>query len=475
MRYVDLDPNTDLAETSAHDAADDPQHGSAVNGAPAVFADNPTARELAIWLQAFQSFFNVAHQPLAEDERAEVLTRNWNKETSVARCALLRSSHLTFLLVQELDNTYHGAVDPNAVDRAIDFSAANSTQVLGAVSSVDRNKQSTKAANTAFVELMEILSDVRSICDAMLESRAVSFSAWASIGKVLARELKRSSAACRLARVMDVTNIHPSLLALTANLTPDPLGANVRQVFSGLASSLEMLSFIERDLRQDYPLKPALPLFTLINQETRGLLELLQTRVMRAERLTEEVFEALDSTSYAIRMELRKVFEHELAGLSQQRDAPVIRARVENAHGLLRDSFQQSTVVLAQVFDPTLDGPKLFSAFRTKVEQSLALRRDLWTVLQFVRHAEKESSERPVLDALLEPLAGFRDGSMHYLMYKDWETYERFVEDVASTRGAVELKPVLHRFATYLETLFSQISMRAVFTDHPFEPPKAES
>jgi hypothetical protein len=72
---------------------------------------------------------------------------------------------------------------------------------------------------------------------------------------------------------------------------------------------------------------------------------------------------------------------------------------------------------------------------------------------------------------LLERLDAFRDGSLRFLMYKDWETYDRFVAEVLAARGAVELAPVLHRFGTYLEALFGQINMRIVLADHPFNYP----
>ncbi|HYE64953.1 MAG TPA: hypothetical protein VD966_05190, partial [Pyrinomonadaceae bacterium] len=62
-----------------------------------------------------------------------------------------------------------------------------------------------------------------------------------------------------------------------------------------------------------------------------------------------------------------------------------------------------------------------------------------------------------------------RHGSMHYLMYRDWEEFERFVVEVMDTRSAGELAPVLHRFARYLETLLGQVRMRAVLNDHPFD------
>ena len=245
-------------------------------------------------------------------------------------------------------------------------------------------------------------------------------------------------------------------------------------IFSDLARLLERLRLIEASLRKDRPLKPVLPLFTLVHEEARQLIKFIETRAVRTEEIDEAVFDALDSASYAISMELRKVFAHELVGLSALRQAPPIYARVENAHGLLRDSFQQSTVALAQLFDKSLDGTRLFNAFQTKLEQSLALRRDVWMLLQLVRRAEKEREHYPIA-RLLERLATFREGSLRYLMYKDWEACERFIEEVEAARGAVELAPVLHRFGTYLETLHGQVNMRAVLADHPFDFPTLES
>ena len=56
-----------------------------------------------------------------------------------------------------------------------------------------------------------------------------------------------------------------------------------------------------------------------------------------------------------------------------------------------------------------------------------------------------------------------------------WETTERFVEEVVAARAPADLTTVLHRFGAYLETLLGQVNMRAVLAQHPFEyPPLAE-
>lgn len=430
------------------------------------FAESGVAYELGVWLSALRSFFHARNHPFSETERAEVLTRDWVNEVRITRSALQRVIQLTLrsINIEEANDTSLESADEAAALNHLAQTEQPSEGYAG-------------GGSRSLVELAEALGDVSAVCEALMEARSVSFRAWASVGKVLARELDRSEAARSLARVayhQAAVPLQSALLTLTQDtITPGPLGADMLVIFSDLARLLERLRFIEASLRRDRPLKSALPLFTLVHEEGRSLLKFIETRALRTDGIDEAVFDALDSSNYAVSMELRKVFAHELVGLSALRQAPPIYARVENAHGLLRDCFQQSTVALAQLFDPALDGARLFNAFQTKLEQSLALRRDVWVLLQLVRRAEKERELYPIA-RLLERLATFREGSLRYLMYKDWEACERFIEEVEAARGAVELAPVLHRFGAYLETLHGQVNMRAVLADHPFDYPTLE-
>jgi hypothetical protein len=465
-RRFDLDTSIPLTEKVSREDHDLSPNSSALHD---LFPDKGAAYELGVWLSALRSFFHARNHPFSETERAEILTRDWANEVRIMRSALQRAGHLAL--------------------RSINIEEANNLSPLESAGEAAAFNQFTQAGDQqsevyadggigALVALADALGDVNAVCEALLEARSVSFRAWASVGKILARELDRSEAARSLARAAHhqaAAQLQAPLLVLAQErISPGALGADMLIIFSDLARLLERLRFVEASLRRDRPLKPALPLFTLAHEEARSLVKFIETRALRTEGIDEAVFDALDSSNYAISMELRKVFAHELVGLSALRQAPPIYARVENAHGLLRDCFQQSTVALAQLFDPALDGARLFNAFQTKLEQSLALRRDVWVLLQLVRRAEKERELYPIA-RLLERLATFREGSLRYLMYKDWEACERFIEEVEAARGAVELAPVLHRFGTYLETLHGQVNMRAVLADHPFDYPTLES
>ncbi|HYO92155.1 MAG TPA: hypothetical protein VEQ40_10990, partial [Pyrinomonadaceae bacterium] len=420
---------------------------------------------LGLWLRALLSFFDLSNHPLTETEHADLSKRDFVNEVRIARAVLWDCSRLAFQISKV----------ESADDNLFDDEQSSLSSFTLAEESGEANAGAT--ADQSLWQLTEMFGNFCLLCEELLAVGAVRFQAWASMGKMLASGLDGSEAAKNYIRsTTQVTgaSLQPQLLSLVRDaVTQRPFTTDLPVVFSRLGQMLGWLAVVESYLRRDVPLKQTLPIFTLINRETRELRRFIENRALRIEGLETAVCDVLDGTNYALAMELRKVFSRELIGLSALRHPPTIYAKVETAHGILRDSFQQSIVALAQPFNPALDGAFLFSAYQNRKHQSLKLRHELWMLLQLIQQAEKEREQHPLV-RLLERLVVFQEGSLRYLMYKDWEACERFIEEVGAARGAVELAPVLHRFAAFVETLFGQVSMRAVLADSPFDFPTLE-
>jgi hypothetical protein len=118
-----------------------------------------------------------------------------------------------------------------------------------------------------------------------------------------------------------------------------------------------------------------------------------------------------------------------------------------------------------QVFNPTLDASKLFNDYELRLQQSLILCKDLSSLMRFVRLAQA-NSDPDVLRSVSARILEFRDGSMQYLMYKDWRGYESLaLEVITAVENNLDPKPLLHRFICYLEVLYGHVKMRAVLAD----------
>jgi hypothetical protein len=224
----------------------------------------------------------------------------------------------------------------------------------------------------------------------------------------------------------------------------------------------DWLTRIENNLHKLDTLLESLSLLEVLEFEARSLIDFIETRAIKAAAGNERLHEVLDGISYGITHDLRRIFERELVRGVTEQSIPIVYGKILHAHGLLTNCFQQSTITLLQVFSPGLDASKLFNDVELRLQQSLVLCRDLNSLMRFVRLAQV-TCDPDVLRSVTTRILEFRDGSMQYLMYKDWRGYESLaLEVVTAIENNLDPKELLHRFICYLEVLYGHVKMRAV-------------
>lgn len=260
--------------------------------------------------------------------------------------------------------------------------------------------------------------------------------------------------------------LHPRIERVIESIRNPPLRASVGFIFKKLTLILGHLSFVEASLARQNALPEITHRFGVIEREAQCVLTCIDGPAMSAARGDEVLSEVLDGVSFAIGHELRKVYSMEVPRLdSLAARAQLPRAELTRAYGLLHNLVQQSTVTLAQVFDPSADGATLFEDYRARREQSVILRRELSLLLGRARAAE-EGEGLLLRLSFVNSLRLFREEAMHFLMYKDWDEFERLADEVFDTYDSMDDFPrVLHKFARYLETLLRHVSMRSSLSD----------
>ncbi|OYT71977.1 MAG: hypothetical protein CFK52_06345 [Chloracidobacterium sp. CP2_5A] len=407
--------------------------------------------ELDMLAQCMARFFRIELHPLPEAHRAVLSQRDFTEELRIIRQTALRMNYLATEVVTAL----HLSASRDDTGKPTKPAALDSPLV------------------DPLYRLIEALFDARAVMDDLIRAKPIGYQTFAALGRLLNQAIERSQ--FRLAvdreKFMATPEIRSEALRKVIAALPDSaLRQDLRHIFACFYRLLRYLDFVQDDLRQDRPLKGALPIFILVRAETEALIEFIETRPMRLPNLLPDVTDAFDAMVYALEMELQKVYGRELVGFVELHQAPPIYARVENAHGLLRDCFQQSLVALASVFDPTFDGATAFDMFQTKLEQSLHLRAEIWRLLCHL-HRFESRPDKTAVAPLIERITLFRDTSLRFLMYKDWDEYDRFLDEVQAARNIEELLKVIHLLSTFLETLLGQINMRAVLANHPFDYP----
>jgi hypothetical protein len=241
-----------------------------------------------------------------------------------------------------------------------------------------------------------------------------------------------------------------------------PADEAVQPISNELRSLLNHLKIVEDALMQGGDIQRTVVVFKLIHQRVLSVIEKIEALRSVLGTDHQRLREALDTTSFALKHEMRRVYDVEAKGLGELGGVRFSRSTLTRAYGLLQNCFQQSVITLTQVFNPALEGGELFEDYKARGEQSLVLRRELTVLLKKVRGITKDSGVLQMLN-VINTLKRFRLETMHFLMYRDWEGFEAFVDEIITTYDeAGDLDPVIKRFAPYLETLINHVNMRTV-------------
>lgn len=394
-----------------------------------------------MWLSGLESFLNIQNQLFIVENRAKIAERDWIKEFRLTHSTLLRCSRLTFQIA-------HAIRQDIANEDIFDISAQE------------------------IQKLSKTLKESVLLSEGLLRAETLGFSEWSAWSNALSAKLKDSEASVKFIKFAEKTGetFYPRILQdlLDEREIPEVLRADLNLILPRIAKILKWLNVVREIIREDKPLKPAILIYAKVHEQIRELTSYINNRLLRCPDKESEFFGTLDGAAYVASIELRKVYQSELLGLSDIRPVPLVRAKIEASFGLLNDSFQQTLVSFAQLVAPKIKAEEVFPEYQIKREQSILLRQDLWEIMNEVKEAEQNPETYP-LNELKKRLSDFTDSTMRYLIYKDWETVERFVEELVRTDEKKDLVPLLHRFGAYLETLFGQINMRGVLAGYPFE------
>ena len=260
-------------------------------------------------------------------------------------------------------------------------------------------------------------------------------------------------------------NLQNEIASVVPQITDPELREISQTILGEMLRFFDWLDRIENNLHKLDTLLESLSLLEVLEFEARSLTDFIDTRAIKLAKGNERLHEVLDGISYGITHDLRRIFERELVRGITEQSIPIVYGKIMHAHGLLTNCFQQSTITMLQVFNPRLDPATLFNDVELRLQQSLILCKDLSSLMRFVRLAQA-NTDPDVLRSVTARILEFRDGSMQYLMYKDWRGYESLaLEVITAIENNLDPKPLLHRFICYLEVLYGHVKMRAVLAD----------
>jgi hypothetical protein len=233
------------------------------------------------------------------------------------------------------------------------------------------------------------------------------------------------------------------------------------KVLSDLVFLLDYLSLVETNPHEPSRILERLSILHAVRGEACALGDFIESHALNIPGLDQKLVSALDATAYAIRHEVRRVFDGDLDRGKSDTNDEYVYGSLSHTQGVLTNCFQQCMINLIRVFDSNVSGPRIFQDWKIRRDRSMILAQDLAALAHMVHHPDQTS-----LEIIVESLKSFKKGSMQWLMYKDWHEYDVLAQQViAATRRGESPETHLHRLRCYLETLLAHVRARAVLSE----------
>ncbi|MBI4455833.1 MAG: hypothetical protein HY644_08040 [Acidobacteria bacterium] len=410
-----------------------------------IFCLDPVS-EMEMWIACLNGYFR--YHVLPTKGHIVDLGRNFYEELRAADWILGRIQELA----AELISNDQAEVKEVACDVA--GSPPQSTHVLSPF-------REQMAIGARLILVIEAVNDIRIIVREKLHTGIISFPFFKSVGRILNRELSTFRKSWifsdllwrRVSRSRQQAACHGFLLSVGSA----EMRLETTALFARICRILMTARYVTEGLRIDFNYKAFLALFLHLRTQGNILIRRLQQWLARWELLAPGGSEAIAPLMFALKLEMRRVFQQELLEIEKEGRIEVAYARLEDAAGVLWNCYQNVFISLARAFNPGFDEYQIFSNLASRETESVCVYNDLCTIREMVALALES---RPEADELLRSLGVFRETSMRYLMFKDWGLLESFIDRLRVSSGD-ESMSLLGRFLVFLDTLILSVEKRA--------------
>ncbi|RMG01688.1 MAG: hypothetical protein D6726_09030, partial [Nitrospirae bacterium] len=416
--------------------------------------------ELDVLLRVLDRGFNPDNHPITD---RNYRTRDFYPELSAIRDVILRLlSILESLIPESRKNAFwfqKFAEQKFLTDRRRDIFRES-------LYKQDTEEKSIFLLYDSFVNLKVIIHDI-------LRGESVSYDAFKNFGELIIREIREN-------RFLDPfkKEFHPEFDKIENDMVSS-IVKSIKQrerkravsiILIYLFRVLRFLSHVDSSSHLPVVLNTAYMILVLIKSEIRDLISYIDD--LRKSGFDGKVGGAVESLSFQITMESKRVYDQELKDLLKKTNPGVVRGRIENSYGILKNTAEQSILLISQAIKPGIKEEDLFPGIETRYEQSVRLLEDVTALSWFFKIFEENFNNLELREALFASLRGymlyFQSFTFRLLRYEDYEEFARFFEDFLGGSPEMVIKgkqPKLlekcRRFRIYLDTTLNLISKRA--------------
>jgi len=315
-----------------------------------------------------------------------------------------------------------------------------------------------------FYSFRIFLQSFRNLLSEILRLDQVSPRAYLSIKKLYHRELLNNPILISLLKKQFISKMdkiyQPDISGIIASCKDKNIRKNLGIFFILSFRILKINNFIERNVDKSKYLDLAIPLALSLKRNMEDLINFNDTALWQGLQSDPEVKKKLGPVGdifNSFRMEYKKVWEGELPLYFDSESNKLKKRRmIQNLVVITEVAVQELIETVARLFKPGISGGSIFEKYVSRKQKSLEVKKKLIRLHTKINdYFTGKGGIAP--SEIFFDINQFMETDLNYLLYKDWNEFLSFYDNLNRTNFSAEFEPTLRAFHSFLTRVLKEI------------------
>lgn len=315
-----------------------------------------------------------------------------------------------------------------------------------------------------FYSFRIFLQSFRNLLSEILRLDHVSQRAYLSIKKLYHRELLNNPILISLLKKQFISKMdkiyQPDISSIIASCQDKLLRKNLGIFFILSFRVLKINNFIELNVDKSKYLDLVMPLALSLKKNMDDLIRFNDAVLWPCLQSSPELKKKLGPLGdifKSFQLEYKKIWEGELP-LYFDSDSNKLKKRqmIQNIVVIAEVALQELIETVARLFSPGIQGSSIFEKYVSRKQKSIEVKKKLirlhTKINDYFTHKDRIAPSEIFFD-----INQFMESDLNYLLYKDWNEFLGYYDNLSRTNFSAEFEPTLRSFHSFLTRVLKEI------------------
>ncbi len=315
-----------------------------------------------------------------------------------------------------------------------------------------------------FYSFRIFLQSFRNLLSEILRLDQISQRAYLSVKKLYHRELLGNPVLVSLLKKQFISKMdkiyQPDISSVIAACKDKNIRKNLGIFFILSFRLLKINNFVELNLDKSKYLEMTIPLVVSLKRNMEELIAFNDSALWQSLQTDPELKKKLGPIGdlfKSFKLEYKKIWEGELPFyFDSESNKLKKRQMIQNIVVTAEVAVQELIETVTRLFKPNVSGSSIFENYISRRQKSIEVKKKLirlhTKINDYFTHKDDIAPSEIFFD-----INQFMESDLNYLLYKDWNEFLSFYDNLNRTNFSAEFEPTLRAFHSYLTRVLKEI------------------